>query len=88
MIVMLTMAYHVNNLYSPEKISRKLKTYQHTEYAEENYSAPDVIKRKIENLEDLFERGNKYEIIKIDENYPKYILENKEYLSEFIKDEI
>ncbi len=80
--------WHFNNLYSPKKISTKLKTYQHTEYAEENYSSPDVIKRKIENLEDLFERGNKYEIIKIDENYPKYIIENKENLSEFIKDEI
>ncbi len=77
--------WHFNNFYPPEKISVKLKTYQHTEYAEENFSSPEIIKQKIENLEDLFERGNKYEIVEIDDNFPDYILKNKDIFSDFIK---
>ncbi len=52
--------WHFNNFYSPEKISIKLKTFQHTEFAEDKYSNPDIIKNKIKNYEDLFNRGHKY----------------------------
>tara|TARA_Y100001958_G_scaffold157256_1_gene151871 strand:+ start:875 stop:1684 length:810 start_codon:yes stop_codon:yes gene_type:complete len=77
--------WHFNNLYTPEKISVKLKTYQHTEYAKENFSSPEIIKMKIKNLEDLFERGNKYEIVKIDNSFPDYLIKNKDLFSDFIQ---
>ena len=39
--------WHFNNILSPEEISLKLKTYAHSEFAEKNYSDPDIIKKKI-----------------------------------------
>jgi hypothetical protein len=66
------------------KISLKLKTFAHSEYAPEKYSSCDSIKYKIDNLEDLFERGHKYEIVNLDERFPRFILENKKKYKEFI----
>jgi hypothetical protein len=42
----------------------------------------DNIKEKIRNLEDLFDRNFIYKKIKIDNSYPRYILNNKK---KFIK---
>ena len=68
--------WHFNNLYSPEKISQKLKTFQHSEFGSEEFSSVDLIKTKIENLEDLFGRNHKYQKVNIDKQYPDYILKN------------
>ena len=38
----------------------------------------DLIKNKIIRGEDLFSRNIKYKKMKIDETFPKYIIENKE----------
>ena len=76
--------WHFNNLMTPEEISLKLKTFAHSEFSSEKYSSVDVIKKKIENKEDLFERGHKYKSVKLDQKFPKYILDNKEKFNEFI----
>jgi len=39
--------WHFNNLYSPEKISQKLKTFQHSEFGSKEFSSVDLIKTKI-----------------------------------------
>ena len=76
--------WHFNNLLSPEKISKKLKTFAHSEFSIDRYSSPDIIKKKIEKNIDLFERGHQYQKIKLDNTYPKFILENLGEFSEFI----
>ena len=76
--------WHFNNIMSPEEISLKLKTFAHSEFSTEKYSSVDLIKKKIENKEDLFERGHKYKFVELDKKFPKYILENKEKFNEFI----
>ena len=76
--------WHFNNFYSPEKISIKLKTYQHIEFAPERFSAPDVINKKIKNLEDLFERGHKYRKVGIKEILPDYVIKNYNKIKEKI----
>lgn len=76
--------WHLNNFYSPEKISLKLKTFQHGEYSSERFSRVDIIKKKIENLEDLFERGNKYRKVSINEILPDYLLKNYNNIKEKI----
>ncbi len=76
--------WHLNNFYSPEKISLKLRTFQHGEYASERFSNVEVIKKKIENLEDLFERGNKYRKVGINEILPDYLLKNYNKIKEKI----
>ena len=76
--------WHFNNVMSSEKISTKLKTFAHSEFSSDEYSSKDIIEDKIRNKQDLFNRGHKYEIIKLDKNFPKYILENISKFDEFI----
>ena len=76
--------WHFNNFYNAEKISLKLKTFQHKEFASERFSNVDVIKRKIINLEDLFERGNKYRKVGANEVLPDYLIKNYNKIKEKI----
>ena len=76
--------WHFNNLYSPEIISKKLKTFQHKEFSAERFSNINVIKKKLLNLEDLFERKHKYQKVDIDDSYPLYIKLNQNLFKDFI----
>ena len=76
--------WHFNNLYPIEIISKKLKIFPHKEFAAEKFSNIAVIEKKISNLEDLFERGHKYQKEIIDERYPEFILKNKEQYKDYI----
>ena len=76
--------WHFNNLMSPEDISKKLKTYAHIEYSNDEYSAVSVIKKKIIQKIDLFNRGEKYETVEIDSSFPQYLVENIEQYSDYI----
>jgi beta-1,4-mannosyl-glycoprotein beta-1,4-N-acetylglucosaminyltransferase len=69
--------WHFNNLMSISEISKKLKTFAHTEYASKNFSDIKIIKKKIRNSEDLFNKSLKYEKIIFDNTFPKYIIRNK-----------
>ena len=68
--------WHFNNLYDLELISKKIKTFPHTEYDIEKFTNLENIKRRINNLEDLFDRGYKFEKTSIDVSYPEYIQKN------------
>jgi len=76
--------WHFNNIMSPEDISLKLKTFAHSEFSSENFSSVNIIDKKIKNKEDLFNRGHKYQVVKLDEKFPKYILKNKKKFENFI----
>ena len=76
--------WHFNNLMSATEISKKLQTFAHSEFGDKKFSSIKVIKKKIENNEDLFERGYYYTKIKIDNSFPDYILKNKRNLKKFI----
>ena len=78
--------WHFNNVMSAEKISLKLKTFAHSEYANDKYSSVDVIENKIHNRKDLFERGHVYEKVNLDFRFPKYLIENKEKYKTYIID--
>ncbi len=67
--------WHFNNFYTPEKISLKLRTFQHTEFAKKEYSSIEVIKKKIEKSSDLFGRGHQYKNIKNTEKTPGEIID-------------
>ena len=76
--------WHFNNILSPEQISLKLKTFAHTQFVDDKYSNPDVIKKKINEKIDLFERGHNYE--KKDKNkiFPDYLLKEINNYEEFL----
>ena len=76
--------WHFNNVMSPQDISLKLKTFAHTEFASKKFSDVDVIKKKITMGVDLFERGHKYEKVKIDKSFPNYLRENIEKYKDYI----
>tara|TARA_Y100000816_G_C26030122_1_gene539235 strand:+ start:266 stop:1069 length:804 start_codon:yes stop_codon:yes gene_type:complete len=76
--------WHFNNLYDLETISQKLKVFPHKEFSSKNYSDKEIVKKKINNLEDLFDRGHKYEKVVLDESYPSYILNNQNLFKDFI----
>ena len=69
---------------SPELISKKLKTFAHSEFSSEKFSSVDLVKKKIEQKIDLFERGEKYNVIKIDKTFPEYLTENLDYYKNYI----
>ena len=76
--------WHFNNLYNLNTISQKLRVFPHKEFSSKDYSDKEIIKRKIDNLEDLFDRGHKYEKVILDESYPSYILNNQNLFKDFI----
>ena len=76
--------WHFNSLMSPKEISIKLKTFAHTEYSLSKFSSVLNIKKKIENLQDLFGRGHKYKKIEIDKSFPLFLRRNKLRYKKFI----
>jgi len=76
--------WHFNNILTPKEISLKLKTFAHTEFSQEKFSSINVIKEKLKKKIDLFERGHKYEIVKLDNSFPNYILKNINKFKDFI----
>ena len=76
--------WHFNNIFTPEEMSLKLKTFAHTEFKAEKFSATAIIESKIKQKIDLFERGHNYKTIKIDDSYPKYLIENIKKYNDWI----
>ena len=76
--------WHFNNILTPKEISLKLKTFAHTEFAQEKFSSINVIKEKLKKKIDLFERGHRYEIVKLDDSFPDYLLKNINKFKDFI----
>ena len=77
--------WHFNYLKEPEQISKKLKTFAHTEYNKEEFTHIDSIKKNIEEMRDLFNRGHKYHKIEFDNTFPQYILDNQNEFTNWIK---
>jgi beta-1,4-mannosyl-glycoprotein beta-1,4-N-acetylglucosaminyltransferase len=77
--------WHFNNLYTPEVISKKLRTFPHREFSGKEFSDINLIKKKIDNLEDLFYRGHLYLKVQIDNGYPEFILNNLSQFKSFIQ---
>ena len=69
---------------SPELISLKLKTFAHSEFSDSRFSDVNVIKDKIENKIDLFERGHNYKKVDLDRSFPRYLIENREKYKNYI----
>jgi beta-1,4-mannosyl-glycoprotein beta-1,4-N-acetylglucosaminyltransferase len=76
--------WHFSDVMPIDQISLKLKTFAHVEFSDEKFSSIELIKNKIDNLEDLFGRGHKYEVVELNKKFPKYILNNKSKFKEFI----
>ena len=76
--------WHFNNILTPGEISLKLKTFAHSEFSKEEFYNKEVIKKKINDKIDLFDRGHQYRVINFDQRFPKYLLENKKKFEKFL----
>ena len=70
--------WHFRNVGSAEKIREKLKSFSHTEYADESHCSIKVLDKKIKKHKGFI-------ILPITDNYfPKYIQENTEKFAKYI----
>ena len=76
--------WHFAYLQSPENISKKIKSFAHGEFNKDNVAEEENIRFKIDNNRDIFDRGYKIKKIEMNETFPKYILDNKEKLKDWI----
>ena len=75
--------WHFSYMHKPEQILKKIKSFSHGEFDNKDINVK-LIEQKILNNEDIFNRGFSLKKIKLDESYPKYILDNKVKFSEWI----
>ncbi|MDC1092611.1 hypothetical protein OAS35_00730 [Pelagibacteraceae bacterium] len=73
--------WHFSFLQTPQQILKKIKSFSHGEFNNENINER-IIEKKIINNEDIFGRGITLKKVEIDSNYPDYILNNK---NDFLK---
>ena len=76
--------WHFSSVKTPEKIYQKLESYAEQKWNNDNYKNLDIIKRKIELKQDLFNRGYEFEVVKIDGSFPEYVYKNPEKFKNFI----
>jgi len=76
--------WHFSFLMNAQQIKSKLSSFAHEEFNNSNFNNLDKINYSIENKIDLFNRGFNYKKINFDENFPKYILNNKEKFKNWI----
>ena len=76
--------WHFNNLYSLELIKKKIETFPHSEYNIEEYTNIENIKKRVDNLEDLFDRGYKFHKVDVDNTFPEYISKNLHFFKDYI----
>ena len=69
---------------TPDEISKKIENMAHTEFNKEKFKNLDNIKKNIDNLVDPFGRDLRLKKIKIDDSYPKYLLQNLELYKDWI----
>ena len=76
--------WHFSFLKEPEGISKKIKSYSHSEYNKPEFTDEKKIKERIKKRIDIFDRDYKYKKVDLDDTFPKYILENLSKYSNWI----
>ena len=76
--------WHFAYLQNPENISKKIRSFAHGEFNNENFANQKNIQEKIKMEKDIFDRKISFKKVKIDTSFPKYIVENKEKFKDWI----
>jgi beta-1,4-mannosyl-glycoprotein beta-1,4-N-acetylglucosaminyltransferase len=76
--------WHFSFLGGLEKIIEKLQAYSHTEFNNDYFRNKERIRRLIEKGEDIYENGNRYQAVAIDETFPAYLSKNQAQFSHLI----
>ncbi len=78
--------WHFSFLYDEEGIIKKISSFQHTEFDKKEFKDKNVIKEKIANGEDIFNRNFIFKKINLDGKFPDYLLKNLEKYKSWIQD--
>jgi len=76
--------WHFAYLQNPKNISKKIQSFSHGEFNTPDITDENEIEKKIKSQKDIFNRGFNFKKLEIDQSFPKYIVENKEKLKEWI----
>ena len=63
---------------------KKIQAFAHQEYNKKNFTDEKLIEKRIGSMVDIFDRNFNYQKINIDDNFPDYILSNKEKFKKWI----
>jgi beta-1,4-mannosyl-glycoprotein beta-1,4-N-acetylglucosaminyltransferase len=75
--------WHFSFLQTPQQILTKVKSFSHGEFNSENINEK-IIEEKIIQNKDIFDRKTELKKISINNDYPDYIIQNKDKLSNWI----
>jgi len=78
--------WHFSYLMNEEAIAQKIMAFAHKEYNKEIFTDTTLIKKKIDNKKDLFDRNFTFSKMKLDQTFPEFLLKNKELYKTFIED--
>ena len=76
--------WHFSSVKNAEGIYKKLNSYSEQQWNNNKFKNMEIIKRKIDQKKDLFDRNYNYKVLEIDNSFPKYIFNNKEKLKELL----
>ena len=76
--------WHFSFLQKPSDIAKKIKSFSHGEFNQNQLINEKKIEEKIANNKDIFGRDFELKKINIDESYPSFIRENKSILKDWI----
>ena len=76
--------WHFSFLKKPVDIKLKINSYSHQEFNTPKFTDLKNIEERITKGQDLFNRSIEYKVVKIDNNFPRYIIENQEKYKDWI----
>ena len=76
--------WHFSSVKNPEGIYNKLNSYSEQQFNTDKFKNIDTIKEKIKLKKDLFDRNYKYKILKIDNTFPEYIINNESKFTDLL----
>lgn len=77
--------WHFSFLYDVNGIIKKISSFQHTEFDKEDIKNKELIIKKINNGEDIFNRNYNFKKIDIGDEFPEYLIKNKNKYRNWIK---
>jgi beta-1,4-mannosyl-glycoprotein beta-1,4-N-acetylglucosaminyltransferase len=75
--------WHFSFLQTPQQILTKIKSFSHGEFNSKNINEKKIEEKIIQN-KDIFNRNTELKKISINNDYPEYIIQNKDKLSNWI----
>ena len=76
--------WHFTYLMEAKEIAKKIENMAHTEFNKDSFKDLEKIKYKIDNLIDPFGRNLNLKKVRIDENFPEYLRNNKDLFKDWI----